>query len=87
MKAVPLSKDGGKTFIEATEENAISGAYPLSRYLFIYVNKAPNKPLDPMQKEFLKMVLSKTGQNIVEKDGYIPLPAKIVAKQLEVLSK
>jgi phosphate transport system substrate-binding protein len=51
------------------------------------VNKAPNKPLDPMQKEFLKMILSKTGQNIVEKDGYIPLPAKVVEKQLEILNK
>ena len=87
MKAIPLSKDGGKTFVEATEDNAINGTYPLSRYLFVYVNKAPNKPLDPMQKEFLKMMLSKTGQTIVEKDGYIPLPAKIVEKQLEILNK
>ena len=38
VRALPLSKDG-KTFVEATEENAISGSYPLSRYLFIYVNK------------------------------------------------
>ncbi|WP_024870941.1 PstS family phosphate ABC transporter substrate-binding protein [Tolumonas lignilytica] len=87
VRAVPLSKDGGKTFIEATEANAVSGTYPLSRYLFIYVNKAPNKPLDPMQKEFLKMVLSKTGQSIVIKDGYIPLPAKVVEKQLAALDK
>lgn len=87
VKAIPLSKDGGKTFVDATEENAIKGTYPLSRYLFVYVNKAPNKPLDPMQKEFLKMILSKSGQNIVEKDGYIPLPAKVVEKQLEILNK
>ena len=87
VRALPLSKDGGKTFIEPTEANAISGAYPLSRYLFIYVNKHPNKPLEPMQLEFLKLVLSKTGQQIAEKDGYIPLPAAVVQKDLEVLAK
>jgi len=87
VRGLPLSKDGGKTFIEPTHDNAISGAYPLSRYLFVYVNKQPNKPLDPMQLEFLKMVLSKTGQEIVEKDGYIPLPAAVVKKDLELLAK
>lgn len=87
VRALPLSKDGGKTFIEPTEANAISGTYPLSRYLFIYVNKHPNKPLEPMQLEFLKLVLSKTGQEIAEKDGYIPLPAAVIQKDLEMLAK
>ncbi|MGL4205305.1 MAG: PstS family phosphate ABC transporter substrate-binding protein [Aeromonadaceae bacterium] len=87
VRALPLSKDGGKTFVEPTEENSIKGTYPLSRYLYIYVNKQPNKPLEPMQLEFIKMVLSKTGQEIVEKDGYIPLPASVVAKDLETLAK
>ncbi len=87
VRALPLSKDGGKTFIEPTEENSIKGTYPLSRYLFIYVNKQPNKPLEPMQLEFVKLILSKKGQEIVEKDGYIPLPAAVVAKDLEHLSK
>ena len=86
-RGLPLSKDGGKTFIEPTHENAVKGTYPLSRYLYVYVNKQPNKPLDPMQLEFLKMVLSKTGQEIVEKDGYIPLPAAVVKKDLELLAK
>ena len=87
VRALPLSKDGGKTFIEPTHENAVKGTYPLSRYLYVYVNKQPNKPLDPMQLEFLKMVLSKTGQEIAEKDGYIPLPAAVVKKDLELLAQ
>jgi len=40
------------------------------------VNKAPNKPLPPLEREFIKLVLSKQGQQVVIKDGYIPLPAK-----------
>lgn len=84
VKAVALSKKGGP-FIEATMENAIAGKYPLSRFLYVYVNKHPNKPLSPLQAEFLKMVLSKQGQAIVKKDGYIPLPHKVVERELAKL--
>lgn len=80
VRAVPLSKKTGKDFIEATPDNAVSGKYPLSRFLYVYVNKHPNKPLAPLEKEFLKMVLSKQGQQVVIKDGYIPLPAKVIKK-------
>ncbi len=85
VKAVALAKKPGKPFVEATPENATRGKYPLSRFLYIYVNKEPNKPLPPLTREFIKMVLSKTGQEVVVKDGYIPLPAKVVEKQLKKL--
>ena len=49
-----------------------SGKYPLSRFLYIYINKAPGKPLDPLVKEYLKLILSKEGQEVVVKDGYLP---------------
>ena len=82
VRAVPLAKAEGKLFIAATPDNAISGKYPLARFLYIYVNKHPNKPLPPLEREFLKMVLSKSGQMTVVKDGYIPLPAKVADKEL-----
>jgi phosphate transport system substrate-binding protein len=85
VKAVPLTKKPGKPFIAATSDNAVTGKYPLSRFLYIYVNKHPNKPLPPLEREFLKLVLSKTGQQVVIKDGYIPLPAKVVEKSLHAL--
>ncbi|MFM5187890.1 PstS family phosphate ABC transporter substrate-binding protein [Aeromonas caviae] len=84
VRAVPLSKDG-KTFIEANSDNAITGKYPLSRFLYVYVNKHPNKPLSPMEQEFVKMMLSKAGQTIVVKDGYVPVPAKVVQADLKKL--
>ena len=80
VRALPLSKKDGEEFVEASPENATSGKYPLSRVLFVYANKAPNKPLSPMEREFFKMVLSKQGQEVVEKDGYVPLPEKVAAK-------
>lgn len=85
VKAVPLSKPSGADKIAATPENAISGKYPLARFLYVYVNKAPNKPLSPLESEFIKMVLSTQGQQVVVKDGYIPLPSKVADKALTSL--
>ena len=85
VKAVPLAEKEGQAFVDATPENAIAGTYPLARFLYVYVNKNPNNSLPPLEQEFMKMVLSKAGQQVVIKDGYIPLPAKIVEKVLTSL--
>lgn len=82
VRALPLTKKPGGTYVEATPENASAGKYPLGRFLYVYMNKQPNKDLSPLEKEFMKMVLSKTGQLVVVKDGYIPLPAKVAEGEL-----
>ncbi|MDF2446793.1 MAG: pstS [Moraxellaceae bacterium] len=79
VRTVPLKGSDGE-FYDANEKNALSGKYPLARFLYVYVNKAPNKPLAPLEAEFVKMVLSKQGQQVVEKDGYIPMPASEARK-------
>jgi phosphate transport system substrate-binding protein len=82
VRAVPLSeKDGGKC-VEATADNAYNGAYPLARFLYVYVNKAPGKGLDPLTREFVKLMVSKDGQEAVIKDGYFPIPASIAKEEL-----
>lgn len=83
VKAVALTKKEGGEFIEATPINASNGSYPLGRFLYMYVNKQPNKPLPPLETEFVKMILSKTGQLVVVKDGYIPLPAQVAEGELK----
>lgn len=85
VKAVPLSRKTGKPFVAATAENAINKTYPLSRYLYVYVNKHPNKPVPPLEREFIRLVLSKIGQQVVVKDGYIPIPKKVADKELAKL--
>jgi phosphate transport system substrate-binding protein len=81
VRAVPLSeKDGGKC-VEATADNAYSGSYPLARFLYVYVNKAPGKPLDPLTREFVKLIVSREGQEGVVKDGYFPIPATIAKEE------
>lgn len=82
VRALPLATKEGAKPVEATEANALNKSYPLSRYLYIYVNQEPDKALAPIEREFIKMVLSKQGQQVVVKDGYIPLPASVAAEDL-----
>ena len=81
VRAIPLALKDGGSFVEPTFANASKGTYPLARFLFVYVNKSPNKPLAPLVKEFLKFVYSREGQNVVIKDGYFPLSADLMTKQ------
>ena len=82
VRAVPLAeKEGGKCY-EADPEHAYSGAYPLSRFLYVYINKAPGKALDPLSREFVKLMVSRQGQEVVIKDGYFPIPASIAREEL-----
>jgi phosphate transport system substrate-binding protein len=85
VKAIALSKKDGDTAYEPTYENVLNGKYPLGRMLYIYVVKKPNEPLPKLVEEFIRFVLSKEGQKIVVKDGYLPLPAKVAEQQLEML--
>jgi len=82
VRTVPLAEKEGSKCYEADPENAYAGTYPLSRFLYVYVNKAPGKPLDPLTREFTKTILSKQGQEVVIKDGYFPIPASIAKEEL-----
>ena len=85
VTAVAESKREGAAPVAATPENALDNSYPLARYLYIYINKKPDNPLGPLEAEFLRLVLSRTGQEIVHKDGYIPLSARVVGRELRKL--
>ncbi len=85
VKAIALAKKDGEPAYAPSYENVLQGKYPLGRLLYINVVKEPNKPLDTLQKEFLKFVLSKEGQEIVIKDGYLPLTAEVAAKMAKLL--
>jgi phosphate transport system substrate-binding protein len=81
VKPLKLAAKKGGQFFGTDPAEVYSGNYPLSRYLYVYVNKAPNKPLDPLVREFLKFALSKEGQEIVVKDGYLPITAKVAQEE------
>ncbi|APX93846.1 phosphate-binding protein [Halomonas sp. 1513] len=75
VRAVPVARDEGEEAYSVDNEN-----YPLARYLMVYVNKHPNEDLDPQQAEFLRMILSRQGQEVTHRDGYIPLPEAVASR-------
>ena len=87
VRAVPLAEKEAGPYLEGTYAEVTAGKYPLSRFLYIYVNKNPSKPLDPLQLEFLKLILTKEGQEVVVKDGYMPLTAAQVKEELAKIAK
>jgi phosphate transport system substrate-binding protein len=86
VKVVPLAETDKGPFSEGSYADVTSGKYPMSRFLFIYLNKAPNKALDPLVLEFVKLIYSKEGQEVVVKDGYLPLSAEIAKGELVKVS-
>lgn len=79
---VPLAKEAGNPFVPAAEETALDGTYPLARPLLLAVNRNPAGPMSDLQREFLTFALSPIGQEVVKKEGYYPLPEKVIAQEL-----
>jgi len=77
VRVVPLAGPDGR-FYAPTAENVRNRNYPLGRFLYICVNKPPQKPFDGPAAEFLRFLLSCEGQQLVAADGNIPLDAATV---------
>lgn len=88
VKVLPLAERQGAPFYLPTVENVYTHKYPLSRFVYIYINKKPGVPLEPKIKEFLKLVLSKQGQAVVASERvYLPLTTSLVKEELDKLEK
>lgn len=74
-RLLPIAHKG--EVIEPTADNALSGKYPLARFLYVVVNKKPDAPLDALQRQFLLFVLSRDGQNAIARQGFFPLSADV----------
>ena len=80
VRAIPLSREVGGELVEPIGENAASGDYPLARFLYIYANRHPNNGWNPLEREFFRMVLSKEGQEVVHRDGYVTLSEAVASR-------
>jgi phosphate transport system substrate-binding protein len=83
VRAVPLSGKAGAAPFAPESQFGYSGEYPLSRFLYLSVNYKPGTALDPLRREFIRYVLTATGQADVKKDGYLPVTAPIAKRALE----
>ncbi len=87
VRVVPLAEAGEMPFVSASLANVLDGSYPLGRFLYLYVNKTPGEPMDPLVREFARFVFSREGQEIVIKDGYMPVPFEVVVEELAMLGE
>jgi len=86
VRVVPLSEKDGDPFIAPTIDTVYHHTYPLARYVYIFVNRPPGTALEPKTKEFLKLVLSKQGQDVVAAEGvFMPLLPDVVREELKKL--
>lgn len=82
VRAVALARNAASEMVDAVADNAYSGEYPLSRFLYLYINYKPGSELDPLRREFLLYLFSRDGQEDVVKDGYYPVTAAIARRYL-----
>ncbi len=82
VKVVPIALDDYSEPVMPDAASALAGDYPIARYLLLYINKNPNAALDPLRREFARLIFSRQGQEAVYKDGFIPLPADVARKEL-----
>jgi phosphate transport system substrate-binding protein len=90
VRILPLAQTSSQAaqqkFVEATAENAVNGTYPLARLLYIYVNHDPSQAWNPVQAEFIRMVLSRQGQEQVARAAFAPLPFAVANRELQKLA-
>ncbi len=85
-KRIAIAAAEGGTAYEGTFEEVAAAEYPLTRFVYLYVDRPPGTPLEPRIGEFLRYVLSLEGQRGVEQEGlFLPLPARLVAQELRKL--
>jgi phosphate transport system substrate-binding protein len=83
VRSVPLAAEPGAPCFDATAEAAVAGDYPIARFLYVYVNKDPNRPLEPLRAEFIRFVYSRQGQEAVVRDGYFPVTRALAEEDLK----
>ena len=82
VKKLKVAEKAGSPFVAAEADNVYNDTYPLRRFLYVVVNRAPGKPLSPLVREFCLYMLSKEGQQVVDKDGYFPIPSAVAEQEI-----
>ncbi len=86
VRVLPVSL-GDSELVEPSLENCLSGKYPIARLLYLYLNRNPVEEVDPLNREFVRFILSRQGQAIVVKDGYYPLPASVAREYMDAFTR
>ncbi|HXG97115.1 MAG TPA: substrate-binding domain-containing protein [Gemmatimonadales bacterium] len=86
LKIVALARTPAGPYVPYTMETVHDRSYPLFDEIYMYVDQARDRSIDPKVKEFLRFIVSREGQEAVQRDGkYLPLTAAMVREQLRKL--
>ena len=85
VRVVPVMPSPGARGVEPTADSVLSLTYPLSWRIYVAVRKVPGSPVDSDVAEFLKLILSRDGQEILAADGMIPVTGRFARKELQKL--
>lgn len=86
-RAVPIAERAGSPFVAPSRASVQDRSYPLHRIISFFVDKAPGERAAPHVDAFLRFVLSREGQAIIERDGggYLPLTGAFANTELKKL--
>jgi phosphate transport system substrate-binding protein len=87
VKVIGVTPGEWGTPMRASRDDVMGGRYPYDRFVYVYVRRLPNQPVDPFVKEYLRMALSKEGQDAIAADakGYLPLNSAEISAELAKL--
>lgn len=85
LGTLAVARAAGGPYFEGNYETASSGHYPLTRYMYIRLDRKPGVPIPPPVKEFLRYILSREGQEPILYSAYYPLSAREAAEELAKL--
>src|SRR5258708_3461763 len=87
VKVVGLVANAWARVSYGSADDIVAGRYAFDRYLYIYVRRVPGQPFDPLVREYLRLVLSREGQQAIatEAHGYLPLNSVEISEELSKL--
>jgi phosphate transport system substrate-binding protein len=87
LKILAIAQNPGGPYVPYTMETVRDRTYPLYDEIYMYVNQAKDKSIDPKVREFLRFIVSREGQEAVQRDGkYLPLTGAVAQEQLRKLA-
>jgi phosphate transport system substrate-binding protein len=88
LKVLPLAWKNAGPYVPYTIDTLQDRSYPLFDHIFAYFDREPGKPMNPAVYEFVKFIVSREGQELIQKDAkYLPLNAKVANEQTEKLEE
>ncbi|MGF6439471.1 PstS family phosphate ABC transporter substrate-binding protein [Paraburkholderia youngii] len=87
VKVLAVARDDSGPFVDYNIDTLQNRSYPLWGDQSFWVSIKPGEKMDPKVREFIRFVLSREGQEAVEKDGkYLPLSADSARAELKKLN-